>query len=406
MRVRLGGAAPRGGGSDDPVVAGLGHHVDLEGLARDVAVGVGAPAAAVVAARAQLGGDGAGLLEAENEVLMPPVCARQLFSTTRLYLGVVKYGLRLGHARPTPPPRLPVRRRERLGAGRRRQPGADLLGRQPAPVGPAARDRADPVPAGRPRHRAHRGGPGARRPERRGDEPVEPARPGGHRPARRAFGPAVDRLLLLRGRRLDAVARQAADRRVPRPRARAGAQRGRAEGAAAGHRPGHRPAGRPAAERLHPHRAHRGPVRGDRAARPPARRRRHDRAHRPARRDLGEQRLPEGVRPPPRRRRVQRRRLPAAVQRAGPGPLHGDRLRRRGHRGLGAARPRGAQPAGDGRAARPRGTDAGAPPGRRRARPRCAEPARRAGGGAAQGAHRPPELGVARGRASARATDQ
>ena len=100
-------------------------------------------------------------------------------------------------------------------------------------VGPAAGDRADPVPAGRARHRAHRGRAGARRPDRRGDEPVEPARPGRRRPARRPFGAAVDRLLLLRRRRLDAVARQAADRRVPRPRARAGAQRGGAAGAAA-----------------------------------------------------------------------------------------------------------------------------------------------------------------------------
>ena len=104
---------------------------------------------------------------------------------------------------------------------------------------------------------------------------------------------------------------------------------------------------------------------------------------------------PRALRTPPRRRRVQRRRLPAAVQRAGPGPLHGDRLRRRGHRRLGAAGPRGAQPAGDGGAARARGADPGAPPGRRRARPRCAEPARRAGGGPAQGAHRPPERRVA-----------
>ena len=163
---------------------------------------------------------------------MPQVCARQLFSTTSVYLVVGKHHLRLDDARPTPRPRLPVRRRERLGAGRRRQPGADLLGGQPAPVGAAAGDRADPVPAGRPGHRAHRGGAGARRPDRRGDEPVGPARPGGRRPARRALGAAVDRLLRLRRRGLDALARQAADRGVPRPGARAGAQRGRAADAA------------------------------------------------------------------------------------------------------------------------------------------------------------------------------
>ena len=88
---------------------------------------------------------------------------------------------------------------------------------------------------------------------------------------------------------------------------------------------------------------------------------------------------PRAPRPPPRGRRVQRRRLPAEVQRAGPGPLHRDRLRRRGHRRLGAAGPRGAQPAGDGRAARPRGADAGAPPGGGGARPGRAEPAGRSG---------------------------
>ena len=56
------------------------------------------------------------------------------------------------------------------------------------------------------------------------------------------------------------------------------------------------------------------------------------------------------------------------------------------HRGLGAAGTGGAQPAGDRRAARPRAPDAGAPPRGRRARPRRAEPGGRPGGGAA---HRP-----------------
>ena len=115
---------------------------------------------------------------------------------------------------------------------------------------------------------------------------------GRRRPARRPLWPAVDRLLRLGRRRVDAVARQAADRRVPRPRARARAHRGGAAGAGARHRPRHRPAGPRAGGRLPADRAHRGPVRRDRAARPPPGGRRVDRPGRPARRDLGQQRLP------------------------------------------------------------------------------------------------------------------
>ena len=125
----------------------------------------------------------------------------------------------------------------------------------------------DPVPAGRTGHRADRGRPGARRPDRRGDEPVGPARPGRRRPARRPLGPAVDRLLRLGRRRVDAVARQAPDRRVPRHRARARAHRGGAAGARPRHRPRHRPAGPRTGGRLPADRADRGPVRRDRAAR-------------------------------------------------------------------------------------------------------------------------------------------
>ena len=111
-------------------------------------------------------------------------------------------------------------------------------------------DRPDPVPAGRSGHRADRGRAGARRPDRRGDEPVGPARPGRRRPARRPFWAAVDRLLRLGRCGVDALARQAADRRVPRPRARARAHRGGAAGAGPRHRPRHRPAGPRAGGRL------------------------------------------------------------------------------------------------------------------------------------------------------------
>ena len=64
----------------------------------------------------------------------------------------------------------------------------------------------------------------------------------------------------------------------------------------------------------------------------------HHRAVRPQGRDVGEQRLREVLRPPARRHGLCRSGLPAPLHRAGPGPLHGDRVRRRGRRGVGACR--------------------------------------------------------------------
>ena len=67
VRVRVGACSvPRMGIRTCAVVARLRHEVDLVRLARQVAVGVGAPAATVVAAGAEGGGEVAGLLEGEG----------------------------------------------------------------------------------------------------------------------------------------------------------------------------------------------------------------------------------------------------------------------------------------------------------------------------------------------------
>ena len=104
------------------------------------------------------------------------------------------------------------------------------------------------------------------------------------------------------------------------------------------------------------------------------------RAGRPARRDVGEQRLPAGLRPPPGRGSLRRRRVPPAVQRAGPGPPHRDRVRRAPGSASRCCRASPPEPAGDRRTARIAAAGSGAAPGRGRARHRGAEPRGRPGG--------------------------
>ena len=170
-------------------------------------------------------------------------------------------------------------------------------------------------------YRADRGRSGPRRP----DDAVMSQRGRSTRSPPTCATAARDacRTLLLLGRcGVDAVPRQAADGRVPRPRARARCSPRWSSGGRPSTSTCHRPPGPRTGGRLPADRADRGPVRRDRAARPPPGAWRDHRPGRPARRDLGQQRLPALPRPPPGRGGVQCRRLPPPLQRAGPGRLH------------------------------------------------------------------------------------